>query len=143
LVKDLPRFIKSTRKKIDYLQQAFPIAITSEQVSGIKTLMEFDEKITAPLNGFDDGQDYYRKSSGNQFLKLCTTDTLIIHAKDDPFMTDKVIPTPGMLSEHVTLELSAHGGHVGFLSGNNPLNPEFWTETRVVKFIEDKLVSRS
>lgn len=133
------KLVVSTCKKIDYLQDDFPINVTKSQVQAIKTLVEFDEMITAPLNGFANGQDYYQQASGNQFLKNCQTPTLIIHAKDDPFMTEDVVPTPEMVSEHVTLAISEHGGHVGFLAGNNPLSPEFWAETRATQFINDLL----
>lgn len=135
------KLVVSTCKKIDYLQESFPIKLDVEDVKSIKTLIEFDEKITAPLNGFESGQDYYQKSSGNQFLKSCQTPTLIIHSIDDPFMTKDVIPTVDMLSDSVTLEVSNHGGHVGFLAGNNPFNPEFWAETRTVEFIQSLIAT--
>jgi predicted alpha/beta-fold hydrolase len=80
--------------------------------------------------------DYYLSSSSKQFLKHITTPTLIIHAEDDPFMNDKVIPSDDELSEQVHFELSKHGGHVGFLAGSNPFRPEFWAETRSVEFIK-------
>ena len=129
----------STKEKIDHLKDEFPINVSKQQLDDVVVLGEFDELVTAPLNGFKDAQDYYQQCSGNNFLKTCNTPTLIIHAKDDPFMTSEVIPTPEMLSEQVTLEVSEKGGHVGFLSGMNPFNPEFWAETRSTDFISQCL----
>ena len=57
--------------------------------------------------------------------------TLIIHAADDPFMTDAVIPKPDQLSEQVSYELYSHGGHVGFISGGSPLRPQYFLEIEV------------
>ena len=127
---------RSTSTKINTYVGAFPIDITEAQLRDIATLTEFDERITAPLNGFDNAQDYYRRASANQYLAQCQTPMLIVHAKDDPFMTQAVIPTDNMLSEAVTCEISERGGHVGFISGANPLKPEFWAETRSVQFIQ-------
>lgn len=129
----------STKAKIDFLGDKFPLDVTKTQLDEVLVLSEFDELITAPLNGFEHAQDYYQKCSGNNFLKTCNTPTLIIHSKDDPFMTEEVIPTEDLLSEHVTLEVSDRGGHVGFLSGNNPLKPEFWAESRSSVFFKDVL----
>lgn len=128
------KLVRSTCKKLDYLKQDFPLNITTEQVKAIKTLEEFDDKITAPLNGFVDGLDYYQQASANQYLQSATTPMLIIHAEDDPFMTKDVVPTPSQLSQTIRLEVSKHGGHVGFISGDNPFKPEFWTETRTTQF---------
>mgnify|MGYP005989349125 CR=1 FL=1 len=129
----------STHEKIDCLQGAEPIPLSKQRLDKINTLIEFDDLLTAPVNGFDDAQDYYHKSSGKQFLKSITTPTLIIHAKDDPFMNETVIPKNTEMSDSVQFELSQRGGHVGFLSGSNPLNPEFWLETRSVTFIQSLL----
>lgn len=130
------KLVQSTHDKIDFLQGAEPVPIDKEKLDKITTLIEFDDCLTAPVNGFEDAQDYYQQSSSKQFLQHITTPTLIIHAKDDPFMNENVIPNEHELSPQVQFELSDKGGHVGFLSGNNPLKPEFWAETRSVEFIK-------
>lgn len=130
------KLVKSTHEKIDFLNGAEPVPINKNELDQITDLIEFDNCITAPVNGFDDANDYYLRSSSKQFLKDIQTPTLIIHAKDDPFMNENVIPNEDELSQHVRFELSERGGHVGFLSGNNPLRPEFWAETRSVEFIK-------
>ncbi len=137
------KLINSTKDKIDFLKEDFPLDITKQQLDELKVLGEFDELVTAPLNGFEHAQDYYQQCSGNNFLKTCKTPTLIIHAKDDPFMTEEVIPDASLLSDAITLEVSDRGGHVGFLSGNNPFKPEFWAETRSADFIKESLSRRT
>jgi len=50
------------------------------------------------------------------------------------------IPNEDDLSESVTLELSNHGGHVGFISGNTPWNAKYWLEQRIPEFLSTYLV---
>lgn len=125
-------------EKLNYLKGKFPIDISIKEIRAIKTLREFDNKITGPLHGFNDADDYYTRCSGLPFLKNISTNTLIIHAADDPFMTDQVHPQPGDLSSNVRFELSSGGGHVGFLSGKNPLKPQFWLEHRAPEYIKEQ-----
>jgi predicted alpha/beta-fold hydrolase len=100
-----------------------------------RDFLTFDHEITAPLHGFASGADYYRQSSSKQFLSKIKTPTLIIHAKDDPFMTAAVIPNDSELSAAVTLELSDTGGHVGFITGAIPGRPVYWLDERVPDFL--------
>ncbi|MCB1827869.1 MAG: hydrolase, partial [Coxiellaceae bacterium] len=65
--------------------------------------------------------------------------TLIIHAEDDPFMPTHVIPTAEELSSTTTLELSKHGGHVGFISGDKLGVAKYWLEMRIPNFFKDYL----
>lgn len=106
----------------------------------LKTLLEFDDRITAPLHGFDNAQDYYRESSSRQYLSGIATPTLIIYALDDPFMTTQAVPEAKELSTDITIELSRHGGHVGFITGANPGSVKYWLEERIPEFMMDKLI---
>jgi len=99
----------------------------------------FDHNVTAAIHGFKSGDDYYTKSSSKQFIKNITTPTLILHSKDDPFMSAEAIPTKDELSSSTTLELTKHGGHVGFVYGKSPFNAEYWIEKRMAEFFNDKL----
>ncbi|MFC3908525.1 hydrolase [Legionella dresdenensis] len=99
----------------------------------------FDDKVTAPLHGFNSAHQYYRLCSSRGWLKKIATPTLIIHAVDDPFMTPQVVPTEAELSEQVTLEISRTGGHVGFISGSIPGKPVYWLEQRIVSHLTEIL----
>lgn len=99
----------------------------------------FDEKVTAPLNGFANVHAYYRDSSSLPYLHAIKTPTLIIHAIDDPFMTPDIVPKAKQLSCDVTMELSKTGGHVGFVSGNVPGRPVYWLEQRIPAYLKDYL----
>ena len=101
-----------------------------------RTFDEFDDSVTAPLHGFDGKQDYYDRCSSVNYLNAIAKPTLVINALDDPFMSSEAIPDAEHLSESVTLEVSAHGGHVGFVDGGTPWNPNFYLPARITGFLE-------
>jgi predicted alpha/beta-fold hydrolase len=109
------------------------IVLKKEEIKDIKTIEEFDEHYTAPIHGFKSAQDYYAKCSSKQFLKHICIPTLIIYALDDPFMDERILPTKKEVSENISLELTQHGGHVGFVSGTL-LKPKYWLEERIVEY---------
>lgn len=119
--------IKTQYKKDLFIEQNIPYP----DVSNIKSFWQFDNLVTAPIHGFKNVDEYYEKSSARQFLKNIKAKTLIIHAKDDPFMHEDVVPKNNELSASVTLELSENGGHVGFVSGLLPLKGNYWMNQRV------------
>lgn len=87
-------------------------------VVAARTLREFDDAVTAPLHGFRDAADYYARSSSGPFLSSIAVPTLVLNARNDPFLPAAVLPRragPG-----VTLEQPAEGGHAGFVSGPFP-----------------------
>lgn len=100
--------------------------ISRRHIRRLTHLSDFDDLITAPLHGFADAQDYYRRCSGIQFLDKIRLPTQIIHAKDDPFMNEAVIPT-SPLPDNIDYHLCKHGGHVGFITGSLR-KPRFWLE---------------
>jgi hypothetical protein len=59
----------------------------------------------------------------------------LIQAVDDPFMTTEVLPEMNEMSSQVQLELTQHGGHVGFISGLIPFRPQYWLEQRIPEFL--------
>tara|TARA_R110000868_G_scaffold380784_1_gene646901 strand:+ start:76908 stop:77885 length:978 start_codon:yes stop_codon:yes gene_type:complete len=109
-----------------------------DEVGKSASFWEFDDKVTAPINGFKDAADYYDQSSSRQFMRNIAVPTLCINALDDPFMPPEVIPDEYEISEHITIEVSEHGGHVGFVSGTWH-HPEFWLERRIPEFIAQHL----
>jgi predicted alpha/beta-fold hydrolase len=102
----------------------------------IKTFWQFDDLVTAPLHGFRNAYDYYLKASSKAYLKNINVPTLIIHAEDDPFMNNKVLPQLNELSDHVTVEITEKGGHVGFISGKVPGLASYWLEQRLIAFLK-------
>ncbi len=130
--------LDSLREKISANVQLLErLNLSKQEVKEISSFYHFDNKITAPLHNFENADDYYQQSSARQYLKTIQKPTLIIHALDDPFMTPEVLPKEQELSEYVTLEVNHSGGHVGFVSGTNPLQPEYYLEQRIPEFFQD------
>lgn len=109
-----------------------PISI--RQLNTVRTLREFDNRITAPLHGYLDAADYYRRCSCGPHLQTIKHATLIIHARDDPFVPATSIPCSQQLSPCVELELTRTGGHVGFVQGHWPWHTDYWIERRVAAY---------
>ncbi len=95
--------------------------------------------MTAPLHGFDGVHDYYQRASSRQFLPQIAKPTLIVHAKDDPFMKPDAIPLAAELSASTELQLCDTGGHVGFISGKLPGKPIYWLEQRIPQYFQQFL----
>ncbi|MEA1919237.1 MAG: hydrolase [Campylobacterota bacterium] len=112
------------------------IGLNENEAKKLKTFWEFDEAYTAPIHGFSSARDYYERSSAKQYLKNIRKKTLIIHALDDPFMTPEVLPKDDEISDNIQLEISPHGGHVGFIGGSF-LKPHYWLETRISHFLKE------
>jgi predicted alpha/beta-fold hydrolase len=101
-----------------------------------RSFWHFDNDLIAPLHGFRDVHDYYRRASPRQFLARIRRPTLVIQSRDDPFMTPGVLPDAGELSPAVHFELCREGGHVGFIEGGTPRAPRYYLEHRIPAFLQ-------
>ena len=117
--------------------------INLENLKKAETFSDFDNAFTAPLHGFADSYDYYQRASSIHYLKTIRIPTLILHAEDDPFMTQDSIPGESDLSEDVILEISPKGGHVGFVAGRWPWQPQYWLEERIPSFLKPHFESQT
>jgi predicted alpha/beta-fold hydrolase len=123
---------RSLRRKFREL----PAPVDFGDLRRLRTFRQFDQAVTAPLHGFAGAADYYERCSSRQFLPHIGKPTLIVHARDDPFMTADTAPSPDELSQLTRLELSRHGGHVGFVTGP-PWRPRYWLDSRILDFLDD------
>jgi len=101
----------------------------------LKSLRAFDEHVTAPLHGFDGAAGYYRECSPGPTLTRIDRPTLVLQARDDPFVPAEGIPP--RVAPAVTLEVSRRGGHVGFVARGATLRPRYWVEERVLGALAD------
>ena len=131
--------LRSLRRKALHKLRRFDLPVTPQSLRQCRDFRQFDDKVTAPLHGFDGVDDYYRRCSSRQFLRAIAVPTLAIQSGDDPFMTAGVIPDPAELAPSVRLEVTARGGHVGFISGAVPFQARYWLEERVPAFLHEHL----
>lgn len=134
-------FLRTLRPKALAMAQTHPGLIDVDRVRRSRNFFDFDDAVTAPLHGFTDCFDYWRRSSCRQFLAGVRLPTLVINAHNDPFVPAACLAAPGDVSPQVRLDYSAGGGHVGFASGAPPGHLA-WLPSRIIAFAEEHLGAR-
>jgi predicted alpha/beta-fold hydrolase len=101
--------------------------------SGVRSVRDVDERVTAPAFGFRDAEHYYTTQSAAGYLDRVRVPALLIQARDDTFVPFSSFDHPAIArNPHIRLHATAHGGHLGFLArGRN----RFWLEIAVVEWI--------
>ncbi|WP_245615891.1 YheT family hydrolase [Andreprevotia chitinilytica] len=94
--------------------------IDPARVKRVRTLREFDDLVTAPLHGFKSVDHYWDTAGAFPVLKHIAVPTLIINARNDPFIPEASLPKREDVSDWVTLIQPKEGGHVGFVTGLPP-----------------------
>jgi uncharacterized protein len=128
-------FVKHLRARVRRKSRLRPGAYDPRTLRRVRTIREFDERITAPHGGYRDASDYYARTSSRAVIGHIRVPTLIVHAADDP-----LIPTEPFFDEAITgnpevlLVLTRRGGHVGFLSDRAHAEDRHWAENRLVEF---------
>jgi len=112
------------------------IGVSRQDIKHCKDIREFDNLFTARIHGFKDADDYYSKSSAYPYIKNIRKPCLILHAADDPIAPSSILPDNSELPEHVQLEISERGGHVGFLGGTI-VTPEYWLADRILAYLSE------
>ena len=107
----------------------FPGRFSLDALPRVRSIVGFDDYITAPAFGFQGAQDYYQRSSALPYLGEVRLPTLLIQAQDDPFIpfeSFRVPPNPV-----IRVLAPRHGGHVAFLAR---CKPRFWAAEQVIRF---------
>ena len=129
-----------SRLKQSYLvKRANQDSLPQVDLDRIRTLRQYDELITAPLNGFTGADEYYTRCSSITFLPRISTPTLILHSRDDPFMYPDNIPDQALVGPGVRLAVQPHGGHVGFIEGRTPWRTGSFINRLAISFFRDQL----
>ena len=126
------RLIKSLQNKYLLKAKTHKLPCDENEIRRLNSFWSFDEKLTAPIHGFSNAEDYYQKSSCQRYLNKINLPTLIIQSKDDPFLPVSAIPEASHLSSYVELMITNKGGHVGFLG--KALDESF-LKSNITKFV--------
>jgi predicted alpha/beta-fold hydrolase len=136
----LQRFLRTMKAKT--LQKARRFPELRERLTGpdgvaaVRTIREFDERITAPIHGFADAADYWARASSLPYLPQIQVPALLLNARNDPLLASASFPEAlAESSDLLHLEAPANGGHVGFLDFQAGLQP--WHERRVKSFLDN------
>jgi len=141
-------FLRSLKRKAREKLARFPDLVEPARLERARTLWDFDDAITAPLHGFQDAADYYERSSSLGFLSAIRLPTLLLSARDDPFLPVHVLDDVTRIAASnpaLHLEIAERGGHVGFVSGTVPWRPRYYAEWRIAEWFASLLpgVTRS
>ena len=131
-------FLRTLRLKAMAKLAQDPGVFDASRLAAAETIFDFDDAVTAPLHGFSGAVDYYTRSSSLGFLSRIRTPTLLLSARDDPFLPREVLDDVAMLvsdSDFIIADFPSHGGHVGFVGGRAPWRPDYYAERRVASFL--------
>ena len=128
-------FLNTLRYKAVEKNDRYPGLLDVDAISACTTLYQFDNLVTAPLHGFCSTEEYWEKSSSKPWLQHIRVPTLVINARNDPFMPASALPTQAEVSSAVTLEFPEQGGHAGFIDGYFP-GKLTWLPSRILDFIQ-------
>jgi len=101
--------------------------------SGLRSVREIDDRITAPSFGFGDAANYYRTQSALPYLEGLRVPALLIHAKDDTMAPFESCESDAVRSNpRITLLATEHGGHLGFIARRPH---RFWLDETIMSRI--------
>ena len=127
------RFLVSLKRKMLTKISQHGLKIDAGEILACSTFREIDDLYTAPIHGFKDADDYWTRSSSKPWLKQIQIPTLLINARNDPFLPASALPHNGEVSDSVTLDFPNVGGHVGFVSGSFPGSLD-WLPQNIFQF---------
>lgn len=129
-------FLTTLKPKSLGIAARFPGLLDAAKIRRVRTMWEFDDVVTAPLHGFAGTQDYWMRASSKPWLRAIRVPTLVLNAKNDPFIPARSLPGQRSVSESVTLEQPVHGGHAGFARGPFPGNVD-WLPARLLHYFSE------
>jgi predicted alpha/beta-fold hydrolase len=129
-------FVKGLMSRYARKAKLFPARYPTSGFGAVRSVREFDEKITAPQFGYRDAQDYYDAVGAKRLVSQVRVPMLMITAQDDPFVPfDSFLRANPAQNPAIQFVASRHGGHCGFISGRSGAE-RFWAEQRIVEFCE-------
>ena len=115
-----PMFLRTMKPRALAKLAQHPGLFDRERLLAARDLYDFDNVFTAPLHGFKNTDDYWARGSAKPHLHRIRIPTLVLNARNDPFVPAACLPVQHEVGPHVTLWQPAHGGHVGFPAGAPP-----------------------
>jgi uncharacterized protein len=126
-------FLRTLKRKSLAMLERHPGLYDGALVREAGTLRDFDNVVTAPLHGYIDTDDYWTRASSKRWLAHIEVPTLLVNARNDPFLPAYALPAPHEVSAAVTLEFPDECGHVGFVTGRFPGSLD-WLPRRIIGF---------
>lgn len=126
-------FLRTLKAKSRAKLARYPGLFDRDRMEAARDLHAFDDVVTGPLHGFRDADDYWTRASSKPLLKSIAVPTLILNARNDPFLPAVALPSRDQVSSAVTLEFPDEGGHVGFVHAGR--DGREWMPRHVTRFL--------
>lgn len=133
-------FLKSLRPKALAMIAQHDLNFDAAAIAKVRNLWHYDGLFTAPLHGFKDADDYWAQANCRPYLTSIQLPTLLINARNDPFLPEQDLPGADEVSAFVTRDFPRHGGHVGFAGGigqGAAKDRQDWLPRRMLDFLEN------
>jgi hypothetical protein len=130
------RFLRALLKRFRRKVRLFPRVYDPNRAEGIRSLRDFDDRITALYSGFTSAEDYYYRAAAARVVSRIAVPTLIIHSADDPFvtLTEETISAI-RANSNISFVQTEHGGHCAFLACPTEEHDGYWAESTLLRFI--------
>ena len=128
-------FLWKLKARMRNKARCFPGQYDLSRLRGLKSLRDFDDKITAFYTGFNGASDYYARAAAANVVEKIEVPTYILYARNDPFI--RVTPETRRKVErnpNITFIETDDGGHCSFLGERNGYDGHF-AEREVVDFL--------
>ncbi len=128
-------FLVQLRRRLREKARLFPGEFDVSRLNGVKTLREFDDKITAHYCGFEGASDYYARAAASNVVDRIAVPAFILHAANDPFI--RILPETRrkiVSNPHITFLETEDGGHCSFIANRDGYDGH-WAERQVVEFL--------
>lgn len=126
-------FLQTLKPKCLQKLAQYPDLFDKQKMLAAKNLYEFDNVVTAPLHGYKNTEDYWHRASSKHALHDIEQATLVINAKNDPFLPGQYLPNKA--APAVTLRYYEQGGHVGFVDKHAPYHLQ-WLAQQILHFFD-------
>jgi predicted alpha/beta-fold hydrolase len=129
-------FVWKLKARMRAKAKCFPGKYDLSRLRGLKSLRDFDDKVTAFYCGFDGAADYYARAAAANVIDKIGVPTYILYAANDPFIRitpetrQKIAANP-----NITFLETADGGHCSFVGERNGYDGHY-AERVVVDFFQ-------
>jgi predicted alpha/beta-fold hydrolase len=128
-------FVRNLKARMRRKAAAVPGVYTLDALRSVWSIRRFDDVYTAPYHGFRDSADYYYKASALRVIDRIRVPTLILAAEDDPFVPPVPFRAAAITqNSHITVVITAHGGHCGYVEHADDGYDGYWAEREVIRF---------
>jgi len=131
-------FMLKLRHRFRNKAKLFPRQFDAKRLRGLRSLREFDDKITAYYCGFDGAVDYYARAAASNVVDRIAVPGLILHAANDPFV--RLLPETRKriaANANLTFVEETDGGHCSFIADANGYDGR-WAEQQVIEFLRSR-----